>query len=89
MTIHVSLPNELENQVHQQVSSGLYSSASEVVREALRRFFSQSQGNGLSSEEIAMIRRVIAPRLDAVRDGKAQLVDGAAYFDDAISRLSE
>lgn len=38
MSINVSLPPELENRVRQHVESGLYSSASEVIREALRLF---------------------------------------------------
>ena len=40
MTIHVSLPRELEDLVHKQVDTGMYGSASELVREVLRRFFS-------------------------------------------------
>ena len=35
MSLNVSLPPELENRVRQHVESGLYSSASEVIREAL------------------------------------------------------
>ena len=38
MSINVSLPPELENQVRAHVNSGLYGSASEVIREALRLF---------------------------------------------------
>ncbi len=73
MTIHVSLPKELEGMVHAHVDSGMYQSASEVVREALRRFFS---GNDkLSVSEIEYIREVIGPRLDAVRNGTAELLD--------------
>ncbi|MBP9722726.1 MAG: type II toxin-antitoxin system ParD family antitoxin [Gammaproteobacteria bacterium] len=34
--MNISLPKELENYVNQKVSSGLYTSASEVVRESLR-----------------------------------------------------
>lgn len=87
MTIHVSLPKELESRVHEYVSSGMYGSASEVVREALRRFFTgQDQ---LSSQEIAWIRQAIKPRLDAVESGTASLIDGEDYFKDRISRLSE
>ena len=41
MTLHVSLPEELENKVHDKVKTGMYQSASEVVREALRKFFNQ------------------------------------------------
>ena len=38
MTLNVSLPKELETRVREHVASGLYGSASEVIREALRLF---------------------------------------------------
>jgi antitoxin ParD1/3/4 len=38
MALNISLPAELEARVRQRVESGLYSSASELVREALRLF---------------------------------------------------
>ncbi len=38
MSLNVSLPPELESRVREHVASGLYSSASEVIREALRLF---------------------------------------------------
>ena len=38
MTINSSLPAEMEARVREHVASGLYGSASEVVREALRLF---------------------------------------------------
>lgn len=38
MTINISLPMEMEARVREHVASGLYGSASEVVREALRLF---------------------------------------------------
>lgn len=38
MTLNVSLPVELENRVREHVASGMYGSASEVIREALRLF---------------------------------------------------
>jgi antitoxin ParD1/3/4 len=38
MTINISLPVEMEARVREHVASGLYGSASEVVREALRLF---------------------------------------------------
>ena len=38
MTLNVSLPKELEVRVREHVASGLYGSASEVIREALRLF---------------------------------------------------
>ncbi|MBU0501198.1 MAG: type II toxin-antitoxin system ParD family antitoxin [Gammaproteobacteria bacterium] len=38
MSLNVSLPPELESRVLRHVESGLYGSASEVIREALRLF---------------------------------------------------
>lgn len=34
--MNISLPKELENYVQQKVNSGMYTSASEVIRESLR-----------------------------------------------------
>lgn len=38
MTLNVSLPQEMEARVREHVASGMYGSASEVIREALRLF---------------------------------------------------
>lgn len=38
MSLNISLPEEMEKRVRQHVASGMYGSASEVVREALRLF---------------------------------------------------
>jgi antitoxin ParD1/3/4 len=38
VALNVSLPKELEARVREHVASGLYGSASEVIREALRLF---------------------------------------------------
>ena len=38
MSLNVSLPVELENRVREHVASGMFGSASEVIREALRLF---------------------------------------------------
>jgi antitoxin ParD1/3/4 len=47
MGLHVSLPEELERLVHQEVETGMYGSASELVREALRDFFDHLAGSKL------------------------------------------
>lgn len=43
MTLSISLTPQLENMVRAKISSGMYSSASEVVREALRLMDEQDQ----------------------------------------------
>ena len=51
MSLNVSLPIELENRVREHVASGLYGSASEVIREALRLFesYQAAQTTGLDT----------------------------------------
>lgn len=73
MTLHVSLPKELETLVHGQVKSGMYGSASEVVRQALRDFFSREQDLSFLRQEVEDIQK----RLDS---GEEKLIDGEAFF---------
>ena len=73
MTLHVSLPKELETLVHGQVKSGMYGSASEVVRQALRDFFSRDQDLSFLRQEVEDIQK----RLDS---GEEKLIDGEAFF---------
>jgi len=78
MTLHISLPKQLENLVHQEVDSGMYGSASEVVREALRYFFSGE--NQLTPQEIAILRDEIKKRSELIQNGDENWVDGEEFF---------
>ena len=40
--MHISLTDQLEKLIQQRVASGMYNKASEVVREALRKYFDTS-----------------------------------------------
>jgi antitoxin ParD1/3/4 len=65
MSLNISLPPELENRVRAHVASGMFTSASEVIREALRLFESYNS--------------VQAAALDALKLDIAQgLLDQAA-----------
>ena len=77
MTLHVSLPSELENMVHNQVKSGMYGSASEVVREALRNFFDST---GRQSRPWADIRQEVQTTLQRIDAGKEDVFDGETAF---------
>jgi antitoxin ParD1/3/4 len=50
MPLNVNLTPQLEELVRQKVSSGLYNSASEVVREALRLMEAQDRMNAVKFE---------------------------------------
>ena len=52
MTINVNLGPQLEDMVRQKVASGLYTSASEVVREALRLMESQDPPSAAKLEQL-------------------------------------
>ena len=52
MTMNVNLSPQLEDMVRQKVASGLYTSASEVVREALRMMEAQDQLRAANLEQL-------------------------------------
>jgi antitoxin ParD1/3/4 len=77
--MNVSLTPELERQIEQRVASGYYTSASEVMREALRLFFQFDESR---SREIDLFNRRIA-------EGLSQLDRGEAISGDEARRLTK
>jgi len=65
--MNVSLTPELESLVQQKVQSGLYSSASEVVREALRLL---NDRDTIQQQRMAELRREIKVGLDQLDRGE-------------------
>jgi antitoxin ParD1/3/4 len=80
--MNVSLTPELEQLVHQKVKTGRYTSASEVVREALRLLEERDQ---LESWRRGEIRAQISAGLASLRAGKGE--DGEAVFDRLESEI--
>jgi antitoxin ParD1/3/4 len=74
--MNVSLTPELERLIHKKVESGLYLSASEVVREALRLLDEPDRLQALKHEEL---RREIQVGIDQADRG--ELLDGAEVFE--------
>ena len=62
MGMNVNLTPQLEEMVRQKVSSGLYSSASEVVREALRLMNEQDH---LRAAKLEQLRQDIRAGMDS------------------------
>jgi len=69
MSINVSLPPELENRVRQHVESGLYSSASEVIREALRLFEAYQ---GVQAANLASLKADISQGVADIEAGRVR-----------------
>ena len=84
MGMNVNLTPQLEDMVRQKVDSGLYSSASEVVREALRLM---DEKDRLQAAKLSQLRKdiqegwdsgpAVAWNVEAVkRDGRARRASG-------------
>lgn len=73
--MNVSLTPELESLIHDKVSAGRYTSASEVVREALRLMDERDQVQELYK---ASLREKIAAGMASLRAGQGS--DGEAFM---------
>ena len=82
MGMNVNLTPQLEELVRSKVASGLYTSASEVVREALRLMDEQDRVRAAKLEQLkADVRR-------GLDSGKSQPWDAAAVKQKARARRS-
>jgi antitoxin ParD1/3/4 len=75
MSLNVSLPAELENRVREHVASGLYGSASEVIREALRLFEAYQT---VQTSSLVALKADIAKGMADVHAGRVGAVDIAS-----------
>ena len=73
--MNVNLTPELENLINEKVTSGLYNSASEVVRDALRLLREQDELRRIRQDELRKeVRRGIhASAQGRVKDGNAAM----------------
>lgn len=75
MALNVSLPSELEARVREHVASGLYGSASEVIREALRLFEAY---HSVQQSSLAALRADIELGMADVKSGRVSKMDMTA-----------
>ena len=79
--MNVSLTPELENLIQEKVSSGLYNSASEVVRDGLRLLQDRDEIKRVRLEEL---RKEINQGIEAADRG--DLLDGEEFLADLRKR---
>jgi len=72
--MNISLPQQLEAWVNERVKSGMYQSASEVVREALRLLREQEELKLLRVQEL---RRQLQVGVDQLERGASRAFDSA------------
>ena len=85
MSLNVSLPVELENRVREHVASGLYGSASEVIREALRLFEAYQ---AVQASTFSSLKADVAVGIADVKAGRVGAVDMSAIKKRARTALN-
>jgi antitoxin ParD1/3/4 len=83
-SLNVSLTPELEQFVHDRVTSGRYQTASEVVREGLRLLALQERDR---DEAHAALKTKL--RRAAAQAEHGELADGEEFIDKLIARLNQ
>lgn len=83
--MNVSLTPELEELVNQKVESGLYNSASEVIREGLRLLKEQDDLRRIRQEEV---RREVLKGYEQSQRGQSQPLDVEAIKTQGRKRLA-
>ena len=80
--MNVSLTPELEEMISRKVKSGMYSSASEVIRESLRRLFKEDEPNkrvitNEQRQQMENLREEVMKGVEQIRRGESIVVDVA------------
>lgn len=83
--MNVSLTPELEEMVSQKVESGLYNSASEVIREGLRLLKEQDELKRMRQEEL---RREVLKGYEQAQRGESQPLDVEIVKAEGLKRLA-
>ncbi len=79
--MNISLSSEFERLIEQKVKSGMYNSASEVVRAGLRLLQEQEEFRNLRFTEL---KHEIQRGLDDIEQGR--IIDGEEVFEELIKR---
>jgi len=73
--MNVSLTPKLEKIVHKKVKSGMYNSASEVIREALRLLYEYDR---IREQQLSIVREQVLKGVEQLDSGKSSTFDSKA-----------
>lgn len=90
--MNVSLTPELEEMISRKVKSGMYNSASEVIRESLRRMFREDEANKRviteeQRQQMDNLRQEVLKGYEQIRNGQSIRVESDKlneFFEDII-----
>lgn len=84
--MNISLSPKLEEMVNRKVASGLYTSASEVIREALRLL---NEHDRIREAQIQEMREKVQAGVAQIREGKVKPFDAAEIKAKGRERLKQ
>lgn len=84
--MNISLTPQLEEMVNHKIESGLYTSASEVIREALRLL---NEHDRIRESQILEMREKVQAGVAEIRAGKTKPFDGQAIKAAGRARLKQ
>jgi antitoxin ParD1/3/4 len=84
VTMNISLPAEMEARVREHVANGLYGSASEVVREALRLFEAYQS---VRATTLMALRADLEKGMADIQSGAVRPMDMAAIKSEGRARV--
>jgi antitoxin ParD1/3/4 len=93
--MNVSLTPELEEMISRKVKSGMYNSASEVIRESLRRMFREDNVNKRviteeQRQQMDNLRQEVLKGYEQIRNGEGIVYDSPEdLVNDIIKRGTE
>ncbi len=82
--MNISLTPQLEGYVKQKVSTGLYNSASEVIREGLRLL---EERDSLQKVKLEALRKDLGAGIESLDAGQGRAFDKAAIKDKGRTQL--
>lgn len=74
--MEITLTPEMERLISQNINSGKYNSASEIVQESLSRMFKEETNqNGGKQRKIESLRQEIMKGVEQIRNGEGIVID--------------
>ncbi|HCU67623.1 MAG TPA: type II toxin-antitoxin system ParD family antitoxin [Rheinheimera sp.] len=77
--MNITLGSEFEKRIHEKVASGMYTSASEVIRDGLRLLFEKDM---LKQQQLDVLRQEVARGFEQLSAGELSPKSALDIFDE-------
>jgi antitoxin ParD1/3/4 len=85
MSMNITLGSEFEKRINEKVASGLYTSASEVIREGLRLLFEKDMAK---QQQLEILRQEVSRGFEQLAAGEKSTKSALDIFDEVSSGVN-